>query len=91
MNEKSIALGTFDGLHKGHLQVILQSENDKYDPYVLLFDVHPLSVITGKAPCSLITDEMRRDIIESLGVKIIDVSFSEIADLPYDEFSKIFD
>ena len=31
VNEKSIALGTFDGLHKGHLQVILQSENDKYD------------------------------------------------------------
>lgn len=88
MNEKSLALGTFDGLHTGHLQVIKQAKDSRYEPCVLLFDVHPLSVITGKAPCSLISDEMRKEIIESLGVKVIDISFAEIADMPYDEFFK---
>lgn len=88
MNEKSLALGTFDGLHIGHLQVIGQAKRSRYEPYVLLFDVHPLSVITGKAPCSLISDEMRNGIIESLGVKVINISFAEIANMPYDEFFK---
>jgi len=88
VNEISLALGTFDGLHTGHLQVINQAKESRYKPYVLLFDVHPLSVITGTAPCSLISDKMRDDIIESLGVNIIKASFAEIADMPYDEFFK---
>lgn len=86
MNEKSLALGTFDGLHCGHLKVIEEAKKSKYDPYVLLFDVHPLSVINGKAPYSLMTDEKRDEVLNLLGVKALTVTFSEIVNCPFEEF-----
>jgi riboflavin kinase/FMN adenylyltransferase len=74
---RGVAIGTFDGVHLGHREVIRGSGT------VLTFDPHPLSVIHPEAtPKLLNTFEVKRDLIASLGVEELvvipfDRSFSE--------------
>jgi riboflavin kinase/FMN adenylyltransferase len=75
---RSIAIGTFDGVHVGHRQVIDGSDT------ALTFEPHPLSVIHPEAAPRLIMPfEIKRDVIEGLGV-------SELVVIPFDHgFSTI--
>jgi riboflavin kinase / FMN adenylyltransferase len=75
---RHIAIGTFDGVHVGHRQVI-----DRADT-VLTFEPHPLSVLHPEAAPKLIMPfEIKRDVIEGLGV-------DELVVIPFDRsFSTI--
>jgi riboflavin kinase/FMN adenylyltransferase len=75
---RDIAIGTFDGVHVGHRQVIRGADT------VLTFDPHPLSVIHPEAAPKLIMPfEIKRDVIDGLGVE-------EMVIIPFDEgFSEI--
>jgi riboflavin kinase / FMN adenylyltransferase len=69
---RSVAIGTFDGVHLGHREVIRGSDT------VLTFDPHPLSVIHPEAtPKLLNTFPVKRDLIEGLGVE-------ELVVIPFD-------
>jgi riboflavin kinase / FMN adenylyltransferase len=70
--DRHVAIGTFDGVHLGHREVI-----DKADT-VLTFDPHPVSVISPEAAPKLIMPfEIKRDVIEGLGVE-------ELVVIPFD-------
>jgi riboflavin kinase/FMN adenylyltransferase len=75
---RHVAIGTFDGVHVGHRQVI-----DRADT-VLTFEPHPLRVIHPEAAPKLIMPfDIKRDVIDGLGVE-------ELVVIPFDEdFSKI--
>ena len=76
--DRSVAIGTFDGVHVGHRNVIEGADT------VLTFEPHPLEVIHPEAAPKLIMPfEMKRDVIDGLGVK-------ELVVVPFDrEFSKV--
>ena len=90
MNKTSIALGTFDGLHLGHTKVILNAVKSGKDyslePTVMLFDVHPMSVIKGITPPKLMTDEKREELINSFGAKTVTFEFKRILNYTREEF-----
>ncbi len=75
---RRVAMGMFDGVHLGHRAVIEGSDT------VLTFDPHPLRVIHPEAAPKLIMPfEVKRDVIEGLGVE-------EIVVIPFDHaFSTI--
>jgi len=75
---RHVAIGTFDGVHVGHRQVIDAADT------VLTFDPHPLRVLHPDAEPKLIMPvEIKRDVIEGLGVR-------ELVVIPFDEgFSRI--
>jgi riboflavin kinase/FMN adenylyltransferase len=75
---RRVALGTFDGVHVGHRQVIEGADT------VLTFEPHPLEVIHPEAAPKLIMPfDIKRDVIEGLGVE-------EMVVIPFDrEFSAI--
>lgn len=85
-SKKSIALGTFDGLHKGHLEVIKEAKKSLYEPFVLLFSEHPLKYIKGKAPDELLTKSLRSSLFSELNIGVISVDFEKIKNITPQEF-----
>jgi len=74
---RNVAIGTFDGVHRGHRAVIDGADT------VLTFDPHPLEVLHPAATPKLIMPfGVKRDVIEGLGVE-------ELVVIPFDKsFSK---
>jgi riboflavin kinase / FMN adenylyltransferase len=70
---RRVAVGTFDGVHLGHREVIRGADT------VLTFDPHPLSVIApASAPRLLTTLERKAELAAGLGV-------DELVVVPFDE------
>jgi riboflavin kinase/FMN adenylyltransferase len=74
---RRVAIGTFDGVHRGHQAVIEGADT------VLTFDPHPLEVIHPAAlPKLIMPFAVKRDVIEGLGVR-------ELVVIPFDaEFAR---
>jgi len=85
----AVALGTFDGLHKGHRAVItaaLAYRSSGLEARVLLFDSHPLKVLTGVSPGELMTPTLRERELERLGIQAEIIAFEEIKDWEPERF-----
>ncbi len=83
MDKTAVALGTFDGVHLGHQELIRetveQAECDGIKSAVFTFSNHPSDVIPGaKAVKSILTGDRKAELIEALGVDyLFDVPFDE--------------
>lgn len=85
----AVALGSFDGLHKGHMSVIactLSMRECGLVPLVLLFESHPLLSLAGQAPAELLQKQKRDEILENMGVKTEYISFPQIMNYSCREF-----
>ncbi len=61
---RRVAVGTFDGVHRGHREVIEGADA------VLTFDPHPVSVISpGNEPKLLTTLQRKAELVATLGVR----------------------
>jgi riboflavin kinase/FMN adenylyltransferase len=61
---RSLAVGTFDGVHVGHREVIRGADS------VLTFDPHPVSVVSPQHTPKLLTGpERKAELVASLGVQ----------------------
>jgi len=76
-DRRSVAVGTFDGVHLGHREVISGADT------VLTFDPHPVSVVAPQHTPKLLTTPARKaELIASLGVR-------ELVVIPFDaDFAK---
>jgi riboflavin kinase/FMN adenylyltransferase len=74
---RRVAVGTFDGVHLGHREVIAGSDS------VLTFDPHPVSVVAPQhTPKLLTTLERKAELLASVGVE-------ELIVIPFDgEFAR---
>jgi riboflavin kinase/FMN adenylyltransferase len=74
---RSVAVGTFDGVHLGHREVIADADT------VLTFDPHPVSIVAPQHTPKLLTTPARKaELIASLGVQ-------EMVVIPFDaDFAK---
>jgi riboflavin kinase / FMN adenylyltransferase len=71
-SKRSVAVGTFDGVHVGHREVIGGADS------VLTFDPHPVSVVAPQhTPKLLTTLERKAELVASLGVQ-------ELIVIPFD-------
>ncbi len=81
-NRKIVTTGTFDGVHKGHREVLdFMKERGAalgLSPAVVTFDRHPLEVISPeRAPKLLMTPDDRDAALSSLGVEVVRLAFDE--------------
>lgn len=69
----AIALGNFDGIHRGHVEVIkpvlVKSIQNKAVPTVVTFDPHPREFFSGQTRKLLTPGEERLKQLENLGVE----------------------
>ena len=87
----ALALGYFDGVHKGHQSVIksavdyAKSQNKK--SAVLTFKDHPCCFLWGVCPKYILTREERRNHIANLGVDYLyELDFEKISKMTAEEY-----
>ena len=65
---RAVAVGTFDGVHRGHRRVLEALVADGRAPTVITFDPHPRAVLTGNQVELLATVERRLELLAELGI-----------------------
>lgn len=69
-----LALGNFDGLHRGHIKIIERVKRVAFErggtPLVLTFDPHPPRIVRpDKAPPLLMTEAQKLEALEKAGIQ----------------------
>jgi riboflavin kinase / FMN adenylyltransferase len=73
---RAVAIGTFDGVHRGHVRVLEAALATRLRPTVVTFDPHPRSVLGDGVPL-LATLERRLELLAGLG-------FADVLVVPFD-------
>lgn len=90
-----VTVGTFDGVHRGHLKVLdtLLDYSRSHDlaPLVITFDRHPLETVAPeRAPGMLQSREERNEMLRHYGVEVEEVNFTpEISSLSAERWMEI--
>jgi riboflavin kinase / FMN adenylyltransferase len=86
---RSVAVGTFDGVHRGHLQVIDAARRAGLRTSVVTFDPHPRAVL-GAGVELLATLRRRLELLDAAGVEdVLVLAFDEkLAALHAEEFAE---
>jgi riboflavin kinase / FMN adenylyltransferase len=86
---RGVALGTFDGVHRGHLRVLEAARAAALRTTVVTFDPHPRAVL-GRQVELLATLERRLELLEQAGVDdVLVLRFDErLAELRATEFAE---
>ncbi len=91
-NGTAVALGFFDGLHRGHRNVISSAVNEKENGLTavcLTFLQSPKSVLTNTESNALMTDSDKLKMLEALGIDhTIQADFRQIMDMSAQSFFK---
>lgn len=89
LNQKTaVALGSFDGLHTGHMTVIasaLEMRASGLFPLVLLFDEHPQRLLGG-APAEIMQKKKRLEVLGGVGIASKEIAFKEIYNMSCADF-----
>jgi len=88
---RAVAIGSFDGVHRGHLAVIDAVRATGSEPTVITFDPHPRIALGNKVEL-LTTLERRLELLDEAGIAAVVVtSFTpELQQLTPEEFARRF-
>lgn len=81
--KNAIALGTFDGLHRGHLSVL--NLPPEYNRIALTFEKPPVAVMSGE-PELLMTFNEKEKQLRELGISVEKLKFEEICNVSAEDF-----
>jgi riboflavin kinase/FMN adenylyltransferase len=86
---RAVAVGTFDGVHTGHLRVVEAARSAGLRTGVVTFDPHPRKVLGGEVEL-LATLQRRLELFEAAGVEdVLALRFdTELAALSAEEFAE---
>ena len=80
----ALALGTFDGLHKGHREVLSLPGGCK--KIAVIFPLPPKALITGK-PLALMLPQDKETALKGLGIdEIFTLDFEKVRTMPPEDF-----
>ena len=87
--DTAVALGFFDGVHRGHRRVISAAAESGFLPVCLTFSESPKSVISGRENPALMTPADKLAALESLGVEhVFLMDFRSVMSLSARDFFK---
>jgi riboflavin kinase / FMN adenylyltransferase len=86
---RAVAIGTFDGVHRGHVRVLEAALAAGLRPAVVTFDPHPRTIFGARVEL-LTTLERRLELLDALGIEdVLVVPFdAELAALTPEEFAE---
>lgn len=89
---RAVTIGKFDGVHRGHRQVIgqLLSEAGSAEPTVITFDRHPHAIVRpDDVPRPLVSDAQKVELLAGAGIRrVVILPFDqELSSLSHDDFS----
>jgi len=93
-NGTAIAIGNFDGLHKGHMEIMNTLKSvaieNSLNSLCYTFSEHPVNVIKGKNSLPLIADNNHKEeLLFSAGIDTLFFEdFERVKDIPAEEFVK---
>ncbi len=86
----SLALGYFDGIHKGHQKVISQAVKLKslgLTPSVFTFNQNPKSILFGTPENRIISVSEKNKVLEDMRIEVLyTIDFQEIMNLSPEDF-----
>ncbi len=85
MEKNSLALGTFDGLHIGHLAVLSNIMGELLSPVAITFKAPPKMIMSGEKELLMAPGEKKKR-LRAMGIKPIELDFNSVKDLPAEEF-----
>lgn len=91
---RAVTIGKFDGVHRGHRQVIdqLLSMAGKAEPTVVTFDRHPHATLRpGSEPDPILSDSQKIELLAAAGIaRVVVLPFDEeLSVLSHEDFSRI--
>ncbi len=91
-NPSAVALGYFDGIHKGHQKVISKAVSLKkfgLKPTVFTFSKNPKSILSNTIENRIMNVQEKENAIEKLGIEeLYIIDFQKIMNLTPEEFVK---
>ena len=90
---RAVTIGKFDGVHRGHRQVITQllSMAGKAEPTVITFDRHPHATLKpGSEPTPILSDSQKIELLAAAGIeRVVVLPFDEeLSALTHEDFSR---
>lgn len=86
----AVALGYFDGIHMGHKAVlskaVARAKEKNLVPVIMVFDIHPRRLISGKVPPVLTSEYKKKQVLEGMGFTVVDFNFREAMNYAPEEF-----
>ena len=86
MKLRKIAIGTFDGLHTGHMAVLEKIKGDIENSFALTFNLPPKQI--EEKTQLLMSYEEKNSLIKEMGITPVTLNFNKIKEISAEDFLK---